>query len=169
MKVRLTPYDAKWKEMYVNECELLKDILGEAIIKFEHFGSTSVEGMKAKPVIDMMVLVQDINTIDQYNEIFNSKGYDVAGEWGIKGRRLLRKGGEKRTHHIHIYQYDNKEIERHLVVRDYLRENKEEVKKYNALKESIVRVYEDTKEYRDAKNTYVKKLEKKAIDHYFRT
>lgn len=86
MKVRLTEYNPLWKSMYHEECERLYEILGQEIIKCEHFGSTSVEGMKAKPVIDMMVIVKDITQIDTYNDTFKNKNYDVAGEWGIKGR-----------------------------------------------------------------------------------
>jgi GrpB-like predicted nucleotidyltransferase (UPF0157 family) len=144
----------------------LYEILGQEIIKCEHFGSTSVEGMKAKPVIDMMVIVRDITQIDTYNSTFKNKNYDVAGEWGIKGRRLLRKGGENRTHHIHIYQFDNLEIDRHLKVRDYLRAHKQEVNNYNKIKEEITKNVDDTKIYRDKKHDYVKKLEERAIKYF---
>lgn len=80
MKVRLSEYNRLWKLMYHEECEHLYEILGQEIIKCEHFGSTSVEGMKAKPVIDMMVIVKDITQIDTYNDTFKNKNYDVAGE-----------------------------------------------------------------------------------------
>lgn len=63
--------------------QLLKAIFGDEIISFEHFGSTSILGMKAKPVIDMMCIVNDIERIDKYNEQMKSLEYDVAGEWGI--------------------------------------------------------------------------------------
>lgn len=102
MKIRLSSYKESWKSLYQNECKNLEGILGDLIIQFEHFGSTSIEGMKAKPVIDMMVIVRDIQKVDQFNSLFINLGYEVAGEWGISGRRLLRKGGENRTHHIHI-------------------------------------------------------------------
>ncbi|MGK0555442.1 GrpB family protein, partial [Macrococcus capreoli] len=97
MKVRLTNYDENWIKSYVDECKVMREIFGDEIIQFEHFGSTSVPGMKAKPVIDMMVLVKDIDQINQFNSKLEMLGYDVAGEWGITGRRLLRKGGDNRT------------------------------------------------------------------------
>lgn len=166
MKVRLSEYNRLWKLMYHEECERLYEILGQEIIKCEHFGSTSVEGMKAKPVIDMMVIVKDITQIDTYNDTFKNKNYDVAGEWGIKGRRLLRKGGENRTHHIHIYQFDNLEIDRHIKVRDYLRAQEQEVKSYNKIKKEITKDCDDTKTNRDKKHDYVKKLEERAIEYF---
>lgn len=115
MKVRLSEYEENWVRMFEDGAQLLRGVFGDEIIKFEHFGSTSVPGLKAKPVIDMMCLVKDIQKIDTFNERMNSLGYDVAGEWGIQGRQLFRKGGENRTHHIHVYQFDNPQIERHLV------------------------------------------------------
>lgn len=115
MKVRLTDFSENWSRMFHQEVQVLKTIFGDEIIKFEHFGSTSVPGLKAKPVIDMMCIVKDIDKVDAFNDKMDSLGYDVAGEWGISGRRLFRKGGENRTHHIHFYQVDNPQIERHLV------------------------------------------------------
>lgn len=102
MRIRLTDYKDEWKAMFRDEAQFLKNIFGQEIIDIEHFGSTSVKGMKAKPVIDMMCIVREIDNIDNFNDEMASLGYDVAGEWGITGRRLFRKGGDERTHHIHF-------------------------------------------------------------------
>lgn len=93
----------------------------------------------------------------------NSLGYDVAGEWGITGRRLFRKGGENRTHHIHFYQFDNPHIERHLIFRDYLRSHPEEVAKYSRFKEELAQHLDYTSEYSPAKKIFVKEMEQKAL------
>lgn len=166
MKVRLTSYDDSWKNSFEDECKVMKQIFGDEIVRFEHFGSTSVPGMKAKPVVDMMVLVKRIDEIDKFNSKLELLGYDVAGEWGITGRRLLRKGGDNRTHHIHIYQFDNPEIYRHLVVRDYLLEHPEEVKSYSEFKEILASKYVETREYSKAKKDFVSKLEQRAIEYF---
>lgn len=163
MKVRLTDFSENWAEMYQIEVQFLKSIFGDEIIRFEHFGSTSVYGLKAKPVIDMMCIVKDIERIDSFNTEMASLGYDVAGEWGITGRRLFRKGGENRTHHLHFYQYNNPQIDRHLIVRDYLRTHPEEVDKYSRFKEELAQRFENTKEYSPAKNSFMKELEKRAL------
>ncbi|GGI43497.1 GrpB family protein [Mammaliicoccus stepanovicii] len=166
MEINLTNYQTSWVDKYKEECEILNEILGNEVIKFEHFGSTAVEGMKAKPVVDMMVIVKDIEKIDLYNKKFESLGYDVAGEWGIEGRRLLRKGGNRRTHHIHIYEYTNKEIKRHLLVRDYLRINTEEAQKYSEMKASLAEKYNNTYDYSKGKRGYVSELEQRAITYF---
>ncbi|MFC5602313.1 GrpB family protein [Sporosarcina koreensis] len=166
MKVRLSKYDENWVQMFNEEALVLRSIFGEEIIKFEHFGSTSVPGMKAKPVIDMMCLVKDIEKIDTFNEQMLSLDYDVAGEWGIEGRRLFRKGGEDRTHHIHVYQQGNPHIQRHLVLRDYLRTHPKEVERYTYLKEELAQRYDDTALYSKAKKPFVKELEQRALDWF---
>jgi GrpB-like predicted nucleotidyltransferase (UPF0157 family) len=107
MKVRLSYFSEEWSRMFDDEVAVLNKIFGDKIIKFEHFGSTSVPGMKAKPVVDMMCIVKNIEDVDSFNSQMDSLGYDVAGEWGLQGRRLFRKGGENRTHHINFYQFEN--------------------------------------------------------------
>lgn len=166
MKVRLSEYDKNWVQMFDDEAQFLKGIFGDEITKFEHFGSTSVPGMNAKPVIDMMCLVKDINKIDSFNEQMRLLEYDVAGEWGIIGRRLFRKGGGNRTHHIHVYQYDNPQIQRHLVLRDYLRTHPDEIEKYRYLKEELAQQYDDTAFYSKAKKPFVKELEHRALNWF---
>ena len=159
MKVRLSEFDSKWSKSYKDECDVMTRIFGDEIVSFEHFGSTSVPVMKAKPVVDIMILVRDINQIDKFNAQLESIGYDVAGEWGIEGRRLVRKGGDNRSHHIHIYQHDHPEVYRHLVVRDYLMEKSEEVKTYSDFKERLASKYDDTRECSKAKKEFVSELE----------
>jgi GrpB-like predicted nucleotidyltransferase (UPF0157 family) len=166
MKVRLTDYKEDWVRMFQDEVEFLKTVFGDEIIRFEHFGSTSVPGMKAKPVIDMMCIVNEIDRIDLYNDKMHVFGYDIAGEWGISGRRLFRKGGENRTHHIHFYQLHNPQIDRHLVFRDYLRCHTEEVARYSHFKEELSQRFENTSEYSPAKKAFVQEMEQLAMSWF---
>lgn len=163
MQVRLSDYNEEWSRMFQTEAQFLRTIFGDDIITFEHFGSTSVKGMKAKPVIDMMCIVKDINNIDSYNDKMTSLGYDAAGEWGIPGRRLFRKGGENRTHHIHFYQSDNPQIERHIIFREYLRSHPEEAAKYSSFKEELAQQFENTSGYSPAKKAFVTEMEQRAL------
>ncbi|MCJ8007846.1 GrpB family protein [Lederbergia wuyishanensis] len=163
MKVRLSVFNENWAQMFQDEAHFLKTIFGDEVIKFEQFGSTSVRGLKAKPVIDMMCIVKDIEKIDSFNAKMDSLGYDVAGEWGIPGRRLFRKGGENRTHHIHFYQQNNPHIKRHLIFRDYLRSHPQEAESYSEFKEELARKFDDTREYSLAKRAFVKEMEERAL------
>ncbi|MBP1993031.1 GrpB family protein [Paenibacillus eucommiae] len=163
MKVRLADYSENWVKLFQDEIEFLRKIFGDEIVRFEHFGSTSVPGLKAKPVIDMMCMVNDIGIVDLFNDQMYTLGYDVAGEWGIPGRRLFQKGGENRTHHIHFYKSDNPQIERHLIFRDYLRCHPEEIARYSRFKEELVQRFEHTSDYSPAKKTFVKEMEQLAL------
>ncbi|MEH7523408.1 GrpB family protein [Bacillus sp. JJ1503] len=163
MKVRLSNFSEEWALMFQTEAKMLKTIFGDEIIRIEHFGSTSVQGMKAKPVIDMMCIVKEIAKIDLFNRKMEALGYDVAGEWGIAGRRLFRKGGENRTHHIHFYQYDNAQIDRHLIFRDYLRSHPDEAANYSRFKEELAERFDNSREYSQAKKDFVKEMEQKAL------
>lgn len=166
MKIRLSDYNPDWIRLYQQEAEFLTTIFTDEIVRFEHFGSTSVPGLKAKPVIDMMCIVKDINKIDLYNDRMHLLGYDVAGDWGIPGRRLFRKGGEERTHHIHCYQADNPQIERHLVFRDYLRAHPEEAARYSQFKQELADRFEDTSQYSPAKKAFVSTMEQQALSWF---
>ncbi|MEK4517741.1 GrpB family protein [Paenibacillus sp. FSL H8-0122] len=166
MKVRLSDYNPDWVNRYQEEASFLTTIFTDEIVRFEHFGSTSVPGLKAKPVIDMMCIVKDINKIDLYNDRMHLLGYDAGGDWGIPGRRLFRKGGEARTHHIHCYQADNPQIERHLVFRDYLRAHPAEAARYSQFKQELADHFEDTSQYGPAKKAFVSSMEQQALSWY---
>lgn len=164
MKIRLADYSLNWHYMFEQEAKMLKSIFADDIITIEHFGSTAIPGMKAKPVIDIMCIVRDIKKVDMFNNQMTTLHYDVAGEWGIEGRRLFRKGGENRTHHIHFFQYNNPNIERHLVFRDYLLAHPKEATVYSEFKEHLAQKYDDTRDYSPAKKAFVSEMEKKALN-----
>ncbi|MCM3127952.1 GrpB family protein [Paenibacillus provencensis] len=163
MKVRLSDYSEAWFRLFQEEANFLMILFEGEILSIEHFGSTAVPGLKAKPVIDMMCIVSQIDRIDRFNDTMQSLGYDVAGDWGIPGRRLFRKGGEHRTHHIHFYQEGNPHIERHLIFRDYLRSHPEEAESYGRFKEELAQRYEHTSEYSPAKKAFVTEMEQHAL------
>lgn len=73
--------------MFENEAETIKTILGDNLLQAFHIGSTSVPGLKAKPIIDIMPVVRDIEQVDKYTQAFEAAGYEVMGEYGIAGRR----------------------------------------------------------------------------------
>ena len=165
-KIEVVEYNKNWISMFEEEASLIKEILKDELVDIYHIGSTSVPGLKAKPIIDIMPVVKDIDKVDRYNEEMKKIGYEPKGEYGIKGRRFFMKGGENRTHNTHIFQYDNrKDIDRHLVVRDYLRTHKKEAEKYAEIKSKAAEKYpHDINGYCDYKDKYVKDLEKKALE-----
>lgn len=169
MIIKVVDYDENWKKDYKKEEHDIKAILQDELINSFHIGSTSVPGLKAKPIIDIMLVVRDIHTLDLFSKQFEQLGYEVMGEFGIVGRRYFRKGGDNRTHQIHAFQFDNiTEIERHLVFRDYLREHPEICKQYGDLKSELAEQYpNDIEGYGDGKDSFVKEVEKEAMKWYW--
>ncbi|MBM7644518.1 GrpB-like predicted nucleotidyltransferase (UPF0157 family) [Scopulibacillus daqui] len=168
-KVEVTPYHPRWTRMFNEEADQLRDVFGSVILDIHHIGSTSVEGLKAKPIIDMMPVVRDIHNIDGFNKAMIAMGYEPMGENGIPGRRFFQKGGDNRTHHIHMYQLGNPEIERHLAFRDYLRAHPKSAKEYGNLKEALAQQFPyDIESYIKGKEQLVTDIEQKALAWYRR-
>lgn len=165
-KVDVIPYCADWPAKFEAEAKALRQVFGEEMVSIHHFGSTSIPGVSAKPIIDMLVVVNDIAKVDELNPLLEDVGYHGVGEYGISGRRFFYKGThEVRSHHLHVYQVGSPNILRHLVFRDYLRTHPVPALDYGRLKEALARRYpEDMDLYIEGKNEFVKDQEKCALE-----
>lgn len=165
MHVRVVGYDSRWPQMFAAEAEKIRKILGENCVAVHHIGSTSVPNLAAKPIIDILPVVRDLRLVDAKNAAFEALGYECMGEFGIAGRRYFRKGGDERTHQIHIFAQECvHDIARHLAVRDYLRAFPQEAAAYGDLKMRLAQQYsEDIEGYCDGKDAFVKALERRAL------
>lgn len=163
MLVEVVPYESSWLIKFEEEKKKIERILGDNLIACYHIGSTAVEGLSAKPIIDIMPVVCDISKVDLQIDSFNNIGYDCLGENGISGRRFFQKRG--RTYHIHIFEEKNEEnINRHLAVRDYLRAHLNVQEEYAKLKIELAQKYpNDINKYCDGKDLFVKKMEQDAL------
>lgn len=168
MKVEVLDHNDQWREMYRKESQQIKHIFGEELIDIYHIGSTSVTGLKAKPIIDIMPVVKDIKNVDSFNNQMIEIGYEPLGEFGMEGRRYFRKGKTKRTHQIHVFQIDNnKDINRHLAFRDYLRTHVKAANQYGNLKAKLAKSFpNDIESYMDGKDKFIKDLQGRAIEWY---
>lgn len=168
-KVEVKSYNSNWPAMFEEEANKLNSIFGSEIVEIHHIGSTSVNGLKAKPVIDIMPVVKDIGRVDDFNTAMMDIGYEPMGENGIAGRRYFRKGGDDRTHHVHVFELGSDHVERHLAFRDYLRTHPDALQSYGNLKEELARRFPDDMEsYIMAKEQLVLEIESKAIVWYQR-
>ena len=168
MNVIVTAYNPNWPALYEQEAQAIRQILGKELIAIHHIGSTSVLGLFAKPIIDIMPVVAHIEAVDPLSAQFEALGYEVMGEFGIPGRRYFRKGGDNRTHQIHIFEQSNQyDIIRHLAVRDFLRCHPQDAKAYGELKQQLaLRFPQDIESYCDGKDAFVKDLEHRAVLWY---
>lgn len=164
-KVIVLPYDPAWKDQFEEGALQIKAVLGDQCTDIHHIGSTAVLGLAAKPVIDILPVVKDIKAIDFFNDKLAELGYIAKGENGLPGRRYFQKGGDERTHHVHVYQEGNVEIRRHLAFRNYLRDHPQVAGNYGALKKGLAFEYPwDIENYIEGKSEFVSEIEKKAME-----
>ena len=162
--VEVVEYNSSWPALFDAECTLLRHALEGVAIAIHHIGSTAVPGLAAKPIVDMLMEVTDLQALDAMEDRMLSLGYIPQGEFGIPGRRYFQKGGDKRTHHLHAFAAGDSNLVRHLALRDYLRAHPEAAADYGNLKKAIARTCEnDLGRYCDGKDAFVKRLEAIAV------
>ena len=164
--IEVVPYDPQWKKDYEEETRRIRDVLGQNMVKVYHVGSTAIPGMAAKPIIDILVEVGNLEAVDCCNEAMKAIGYIAKGENGIVGRRYFLKGQEAlRTHHLHTFQTGNREIARHLSFRDYMMAHPEEAQRYEGLKMELAeRFRHNVGGYVEGKDSYIKEIDKRALE-----
>ncbi|CAJ1001462.1 MULTISPECIES: GrpB family protein [Brevibacillus] len=162
--VEVVAYDDRWPELFREEAAKIREALGGAVRDIHHIGSTSVPGMAAKPIIDILVEVDRIENVDARSSRMESLGYEARGENGIPGRRYFCKGGDKRTHHVHVFQQGSGEVIRLLAFREYLTAHPAEAAAYRGLKLRLAeRCSADVAAYVAGKDAFVKELQQRAL------
>lgn len=161
-KIEVVPYNAEWSKMFEEDAILIKMALGNNCLHVHHIGSTSVPGMRSKPIIDIIPVVQDIMKVDQANERMQQLGYEAKGENGMLFRRYFEKGQKLRTHNVHVFEDGNPEIDRHVKFRDWMRSHADDRELYGKLKEDLAIKYpNDILSYCFGKELFVTRIDKK--------
>ncbi|AFY93699.1 GrpB family protein [Chamaesiphon minutus] len=166
-KVEVVPHDRNWQSAFADEAQQLSIAFGDNAISIHHIGSTSIETIYAKPIIDILVEVEDIHQVDDRNPEIESLGYTAMGEFGIAGRRFFRKDRSEgiRTHHIHTFEVGSAQIDRHLAFRDYLRAHPEDASKYSELKQQLARQHPtDIQAYMEGKHDFIQAIDRFALE-----
>ena len=143
--VIVLPYDPKWKNDFENIKQELVNAIGDLIVCIEHVGSTSVEGLSAKPIIDIDVVIRDYSVFDSIVSKLSDIGYIHKGDLGIKDREVFKYSDKPhlQKHHLYVCPQNSKELLRHITFRDFLRNNSEAVKKYSMVKENGAKLFPD--------------------------
>lgn len=160
--IEVVPYSLQWPEMFASEAELVKQALGNNCITIHHIGSTSVPGLSAKPIIDILPVVRNIQEVDKATKAMESLGYEAKGEYGIAFRRYFQKGKDIRTHNVHVYQEGDPEISRYLKFRDWMRSHTSDAESYGKLKLELAKKFPyDILQYCNGKDTFVANIDAK--------
>ena len=142
-KVVVLPYDPKWASDFQQIRDEIEDAVGHLILGIEHVGSTSVEGMSAKPCIDLDVIIRDISLLPRVIRGLEAVGYVYEGDLGIPGREAFAYTDKPhlKPHHLYVCPQDSEELHRHLTFRAYLRSHPEAVAAYSRVKETAALLY----------------------------
>lgn len=163
--VKVVPYDPQWTSFFQEVATDLRAAFGDNLFALHHIGSTAIPGMPAKPVIDIMPVVQDIESVADAEPALIRKGYESRGEYGISGRRYFVKEVEGRPrHHVHAFEIKDPAVTRHLAFRDYLIAHPDEAKRYAELKLTLVERHRDERQrYVEGKASLIVELERRAL------
>jgi len=155
-KITVVPYDKQWPQMFESERSLLQTLPDEIVKAVHHIGSTSVPGLAAKPVIDILLEVVGLDALDECHSLMVQAGYSARGENGIPGRRYFTKGDDRRSHQVHAFAVGDKQIVKHLAFRDYLIKNREAAEQYAEIKRAAVLAsHNDAHRYSELKTDFI--------------
>jgi GrpB-like predicted nucleotidyltransferase (UPF0157 family) len=162
--IEILDYAPEWRTAFEDEAANLAEVFGLHLLRIHHIGSTAIPGLKAKPIVDVLVIIDDIITIDSFFAGMESLGYRVRGECldaiipGTPGRFYFSKDTSGiRTHQVHVCEVGHVEIEDKLVFRDYLRFHPSVAWEYGELKERLAMTHHhDGIGYMRGKDGFVK-------------
>jgi GrpB-like predicted nucleotidyltransferase (UPF0157 family)/predicted GNAT family acetyltransferase len=161
--VEVVPYNTNWPYLFEREAAIVRQLLGDNCIDIHHIGSTSVVGLCAKPVIDMIPVVKNILQVDQCSTVMEAEGFQVRGEYGMPFRRFFIKEAPHDACNVHVYEKGNLEIERHVRFRDYMRTHDQARQAYAALKTELAQKHsQDRMAYCLGKTAFVQEIDAKA-------
>ena len=162
--IELVAYDSEWPKLYAKLEGLVRAALGSNAVLIEHVGSTSVPGLSAKPIIDMILAVEDSADENAYVPQLEKQGFRLhirEPDWFE--HRLLK--APNISGNLHVFSAGCEEMDRMLLFRDWLRAHDEERALYERTKKELAsRVWQYTQHYADAKADVVRAILSRAIE-----
>jgi GrpB-like predicted nucleotidyltransferase (UPF0157 family) len=156
--IYLAPYDPAWPTLFARLAKQIHEALGGATLMLEHVGSTSVPGLSAKPIIDMILAVTDSSDESSYVKPLEEKGYTLRirePDW--YEHRLLKSPDVEGN--LHVFSVGCEEIERMLLFRDWLRIHSDDRLLYEETKRELAaRTWKYTQNYADAKAEVIQEI-----------
>ena len=164
--VKVVDYDPNWPQEFEAEKQRLIDTFGNKVLAIEHIGSTSIPGLAAKPIIDMVAAVKSFDDLQVFMEGLQKLGYEYIPERMFDNRKFFLKGSqESRTHHLNlILQDDPEQWTKPIIFRDYLRTHDKEREEYAKLKTTLASRYaNDRSTYTKLKHNFFQSIMDRAL------
>ena len=162
----VVPHDPAWAGQFDDEAAAIRAALGDSALAIHHIGSTSIPGILAKPIVDILVEIPSLDDLDRISPAMIDLGYQAMGAFGIPGRRYFRKDDANgaRTHHVHAFGAGTPHVVRHLAFLDFLRARPDVAWAYSDLKRRLVAQPGMTREAcMDGKDPFIQRTEAEAI------
>ncbi len=160
-RVVVLPYNPEWKTDFEKIKKEIETALGDLAEKIEHVGSTSVEGLSAKPCIDIDVVIKDYSVFQDVVRSLGEIGYIHEGNLGIEGREAFKYSDKPhlQNHHLYVCPKNSEELRRHIAFRNFLRNNPDEARRYGAIKEEGAILFpDDINKYIEYKASYIEEV-----------
>ena len=155
--VQIVSYRPAWKRLYEIEAKRLHEVVGCHALKIEHVGSTAIEGMDAKPIIDILIAVEDLDDACEIVPFVETFGYAYKMNDDVPGRVFFVKGPpRKRTHHLSLTALNSAYWKDNLAFRDYVRAHPDAAQAYVRLKRRLAEQFSnDRGSYTAGKKSFV--------------
>ncbi|MBN1565137.1 MAG: GrpB family protein [Anaerolineae bacterium] len=160
----LSDYNPAWAQNFYIEADQIAEALGEQVVEVKHVGSTSIPGLRAKPIIDILVAVEEFASLESYEKQLESLGY-FHHPHDAEDERLFFWKGTPRTHHLHIVEFMTWEHQRHIIFRDYLRAHPEMAELYEQVKRELSLTFKGNRPaYTKGKTAFIKTIMARAVE-----
>ncbi|MBT2759198.1 GrpB family protein [Mesobacillus foraminis] len=166
--IDLFQYDNQWETEFLSLKRVLYKSLEEVILDIEHVGSTSVQGLGAKPILDIDIVIESESTLPDVINRLARLGYHHQEKWSYKGREAFgrkdhsvpwdRNRSRWMEHHVYVCHKGSEELAKHIAFRDYLRNHPQAVIEYEKLKTELALKAKDREEYTRGKTKFVHKI-----------
>ena len=161
-KIHLADYNPAWSSIFAELEKEIRRVLGDKVLLLEHVGSTSVPGLSAKPIIDMVLAVADSSDESDYIPQLETLGYVLKIREPDWYEHRVLKPQNKKTN-LHVFTTGCKEIERMIAFRDWLRNHPEDKKLYEATKRKLSQqTWKYTQNYADTKSAVIREIMNRA-------
>jgi GrpB-like predicted nucleotidyltransferase (UPF0157 family) len=157
-RIEVVDYDPEWPRLFEREADRIRAVLGKRAVQLEHVGSTSVPGLAAKPIIDIMLVVPDSGDELAYVPDLEAAGYVLVIREAERQQHRVFKGPDTNVN-LHVYSPGSPEIERYLIFRDRLRSDPADRERYQRVKRELARRdWRYVQQYADAKTEVVEEI-----------
>lgn len=163
--VIVVPYDPEWKNEFLKIKSMIVDCAGDLIIDVVHVGSTAVEGLASKPIIDIDVVIDSYDIFPGLKERLSKIGFEHEGNLGVEGREAFKRTfvDDFMPYHLYVCPKNGKGYLEHIAFRDYLRIHPETVKAYGELKMRLAEQFRtDFTAYVNEKHEFIQNILEKA-------